>query len=171
VSEESDPEIIRTIPLVIRSLLDRKALSPRPENVIIERVDRESIYPCGRYGPDGLDLSQLEWAAKEGHFWFCGPIQTIRIILDKGSMQGDLELGADRMRFITSLCTLNYRDFDSVVEKLKGIAQKLGLELSFESIREYHIKLTVESVTSLSVDSVNDFVDKLHALHQSTDKI
>jgi hypothetical protein len=165
----SDPDTIRTILLIIRSLLDRKAFSPRPENVVIERVDREPIYPCGRYGPDGLDLSQLEWAGKEGHFWFSGPIQIVRIILDKGSMQGDLELGIDRIRFITSLCPLNYRDFDSVVEKLKEVAQQLELELGFESIGHDSIKLTAESEASLSVGSVNDFVDRLHVLHQSTD--
>jgi hypothetical protein len=165
----SEPDSIRTIVLIIRSLLRRKVFSPRPENVVFERADGEPVLPCGRNGPEGLDLSQLEWAAKEGHFWFSGPVQTIKIAFDKGSMQGDLELEPDRMRFLTRMNALNYRDFDSVAKRLKEVAKQLELDLGFESIGGYDKKLAVESVTSLSVHNVDGFVDRLRVLYQSTD--
>jgi len=60
--ENFKPDLIL---LIIRSLLRKGIFSPYPENVIIERVGRESISPCSRYGPEGLDLSQLEWAVKK----------------------------------------------------------------------------------------------------------
>ena len=166
----SDPETIKAILLIVRSLLRRRIFSPRPENIVIGRFDEPPIYPCGRYGPEGLDLSQLEWAAREGRFWFSGPIRVIKIILDRGSMQGDLELGAERMEFITSLCTLNYRDFEGVIDRLRQVAKQLELELGFEPIGSHNIKLVVESYVPLSVKTVNNFIDKLHVLHQSTDE-
>lgn len=128
-SEIGSPE---TVYLVIRSLLQKDILSLHPENVLIERVRYNDIYPCGRaYSPEGLDLSQLERAAKEGRFWFAGPVKAIKIIMDKGSIQGDLRLEVNRMLFTTSLNTLNYRDFDSMVSKLREVAQQLGIELNF----------------------------------------
>jgi hypothetical protein len=34
------------------------------------------VAPCGKsYSLERLDLSQLEWAAKVGHFWFLGPVK------------------------------------------------------------------------------------------------
>jgi len=165
-----EPGLIKTILLIIRSLLRKGVFSPRPENVMIERVGYDPIYPCGRsYGPEGLDLSQLEWAAKEGHFWFSGPIKAIKIVIDKGSMQGDLELGIDRMVFITSLSTLNYRNFEAVANRLEETARQLKLKIDFQPIGSYNIKLVVSSETSLSVNTVNEFINKLHILHQSTD--
>jgi hypothetical protein len=129
----SKPELAKIVYLVIRSLLQKGLLSPGPENVIIERAGIKDIYPCGRsYGPEGLDLSQLEWAAKEGRFWFIGPVKAIKIIMDKGSIQGDLRLEAERMLFTTSLNTLNYHDFETVVNKLREVAQQLGVELDFQ---------------------------------------
>jgi len=157
--------------LVIRSLLKKGIFSHKPENVLIERVGREPIYPCRRisYGYEGLDLSQLEWAAKEGHLWFSGPIKAIKIIMDKGSMQGDLQLGINKMVFITSLNILNYENFDNVVKGLKKVAQQTDLELDFRTIGTYNVKLEVSSKKPLSIDNVNEFIDKLYILYQSTD--
>ena len=166
MSEEfTDPEIIKTLPQIIHSLLLKKVFSPLPENVIIERIDREPIYPCGRYGPEGLDLDQLEWAANEGHFWFSGPIRAIKIIFDKDPMQGDLLLEIDKITFITSLNTLNYQNFEAVIRRIKDAALQLGLTLDFQGITNYDVKLTVSSTTFLSVDNVNDFVNKLQSIH------
>lgn len=166
----SETNLVKKVYLVIRSLLQKGVFSPRPENVSIERVGNEPIYPCGRsYGPEGLDLSQLEGAAKKGHFWFSGPIKAIKITIDKGSMQGDIRLRIDKMVFITSLNTLNYQNFETVVKRLKEVAQQVGLELNFQPIGSYDVKLVVSSETFLSVNNVNEFVNKLHILHQSTD--
>jgi len=168
----TEEKLAKTIYDVIRSLLQRDIFSPKPENVIIERVGYKPIYPCGRsYGPEGLDLSQLEWAAKEGHFWFSGPIEAIKIIMDKGSMQGDLQIGIDKMVFTTSLNTLNYNNFENVVKKLKEVAQRLELELDFQTIGNYNVKLDVLCRKFLSVKNVNEFIDKLYKLYQSTDRL
>lgn len=53
--------------------------------------------------------------------------------------------------------------------RLKDAALQLGLTLNFQGITNYDVKLTASSATFLSVDNVNDFVNKLHILHQSTD--
>jgi len=170
LSEEFfEPNITKNVLLIVRSLLQKGVFSPCRENVAIERVGRNPIYPCGSYGPEGLDLSQLEWAAKEGHFWFSGPIKAIKIIMDKGSMQGDLQLEIDKMIFITSLNTLNYQNFETVVKRLKEVAQQMELELHFQTIGTYNVKLEVPSKKSFSVDNVNEFIDKLYILYQSTD--
>lgn len=167
-----ETNLTKKVYLVIRSLLQKDVFSPRPENVSIERVGNKPIYPCGRfYGREGLDLSQLEWATKKGHFWFGGSIKAIKIVIDKGSIQGDLELGIDKMVFITSLNTLNYKNLEVVVNRLREVAQQLKLELDFQPIGNYSIKLVVSSETSLSVNNVNNFIDKLHILHQSTDRL
>lgn len=104
----------KTVHMVVRSLLEKGVFSPHPEKVVIERVGNPDVYPCGRRGSEGLDLSQLEWAAKEGRFWFSGPIKAMKIITDKGSVQGELRLEVDRMVFATSLNTLNYHYFKAV---------------------------------------------------------
>jgi len=69
------------------------------------------------------------------------------------------------------LNTLNYQNFEAVVEKLGEVAQPLRLELDFQPIKSYNVKLVVSSETALSVNNVNDFIDKLHILHQSTDRL
>lgn len=169
----SDLDLTRTIYLVIQSLLKRDIFSHNPENVFIERVGEKPIYPCGRvaHGYEGLDLSQLEWAAKEGHFWFSGPIKSLRIVMDKGPIQGDLELEPNKMFFITSLNRLNYKNFEAVVERLKQSAQDLKFELDFQSIRINVVKLVVTFKMPLSVKNVDDFVTKLHVLYQSTNRL
>lgn len=169
----SETNLVKTVYWIIRSLLKRGVFSPRPENVVIERVGNREIYPCRRaYGPHGLDLSQLEWAAKEGRFWFDGPVKAIKIIIDKGPVQGDLQLGVNKIVFTTSLNTLNYNNFETVANRLKEVARQLGLELEFrQSTGRYNVTLIVSSETFLSVDNVNDFVEKLHILHQSTDRL
>jgi hypothetical protein len=167
----SDPQSIKNVLLTVRSLLNKRLFSPIPENVVIERVGKEPIYPCGRGGPEGLDLNQLEWAAREGRFWFSGPIRVVKIIFDKGSMQGDLEIALEKLKFVTSLSTLNYRNFDRVAERLTREARQLNLELDFEPLPNYLIKLEIKNYVSFSANTVNDFVDKLNILYQSTDEL
>jgi len=169
----SEPELAKTIYLIVQNILKKGIFSSNPENISIERVSNRDVFPCARsYGPEGLDLSQLELAAKEGHFWFSGSVKAIKIIVDKGSVQGDLRLETDKMLFITSLNTLNYPDFETVARKLRKSAQRLGLKLYFQQHPEarYNIILTVEAERALSVKNVNDFIEQLHALKRSGER-
>jgi len=170
VMGNSESNLARTVYLIIKSIFQKGVFSPRPENVSIERVGRKPIYPCKRpVGSEELNLDQLEWAAKEGCLWFSGPIESIKIIFDKGSVQGDLQLGTDRMLFTTSLTTLNYENFDAVAKRLREVAKELELELTFQSIGSYEVKLVFLSEKPLSVDNVNEFIDKLHILRQKSE--
>jgi hypothetical protein len=171
--EPSKPWIPETIYLVIKSLLEKGILPHNPESVIIERVGRDSIYPCGiSYGPEGLDLGQLERAASEGKFWFLGPIKAVRLIIKTDSIEGDLQLEINKMIFTSSLNTLNYYNFETVANKLKKVSQELGLELIFKQINgSYNVNLTISYEMPISINNINEFIKKIILLHQSTDDL
>ena len=81
---KSEPEATKFVYDKVKTLSDKKRLSHDPLDVEIEREHREPIHPCGRsYGPDALDLSQLKWAADNGHFWFLGPFKGLRVKMAK----------------------------------------------------------------------------------------
>jgi hypothetical protein len=168
--DSSEPNLTKTVYRVISSLLKEGVFSPQPENVAIERADGGDIYPCTRsYGAGGLDLSQLEWAAKEGRFWFSGPVTAIKITMDRGLIQGDLRLEMDRMSFATSLNTLDYRNFEAAARKMKAAAQQNGLELSFQRSSPYNVNLLVSFGKPLSVDNASEFIAKICALHENAE--
>jgi hypothetical protein len=165
----SESNLTKTVYTVIWSLLQQGVFSPQPENVAIERAAGNDIYPCRRsYGAEGLDMSQLEWAAKEGRFWFNGPIRAIKIIMDKGLIQGDLRLEIDRMSFTASLNTLNYRNFEAAARKLKAVALQNELELSFQQSSPYSVTLLVLSEKPLSTVNAKEFIEKIRILHEAT---
>ncbi len=169
-TDSSEPNLTKTVYLVIWSLQNQGVFSPQPENVMIERAGGNDINPCRRsYSAEGLDLSQLEWAAKEGRFWFNGPIKAIKIIKDKGLIQGDLRLEVDRMSFTASLNTLNYRNFEAAARKLKAVALQNELELSFQQSSPHSTILLVLSEKPLSVFNATEFIKKIHLLHKSAD--
>jgi len=166
--ESSEPSLTKTVYLVIWSLQNQGVFSPQPENVMIERAAGPDIYPCRRsYGAEGLDLSQLEWAAKEGRFWFNGPIRAIKIIMDKGSIQGDLRLEIDKMSFATSLSASDYHNFEAAITRLKAEAQSYGLRLSYKRPNPYNMILVVSCEKPLSVANATDFIKEIHILHKS----
>lgn len=168
--DSSEPNLTKTVYTVIWSLLQQGVFSPQPENVIIERVGGTDIFPCRRsYGAEGLDLSQLEWAANEGRFWFNGPFKAIKIIKDKGLIQGDLRLELDRMSFSASLNASDYRNFEAAITRLNAEAQSHGLSLSYKRPNPYNIILVVSSEETLSVVNVTEFIKKIHLLHESAD--
>jgi len=168
--DSSEPDLARTVYTVIGSLLQQGVFSPQPENVVIERAVGNDIYPCRMScGAEGLDLSQLEWAANEGRFWFNGPIRAIKITMDKGSVQGDLRLEIDRMSFTTSLNTLNYRNFEAAARKLKAVALQNDLKLTFQRTSPQSMALLVLSEKPLSVVNATEFIQKIHTLHESAD--
>jgi hypothetical protein len=168
--DSSESKLTKTVYTVIWSLLQQGVFSPQPENVIIEGASGNDIYPCKKsYGAEGLDLSQLEWAAKEGRFWFKSPVRAIKIIMDKGLIQGDLRLETDRMSFTTSLNTLNYRNFEAAIRKLKAVALQNELELSFQRSSPHSMILLVLSEKPLSVFNATEFIKKIRTLHESAD--
>ena len=168
--DSSEPNLTKTVYLVIWSLQNQGVFSPQLENVMIERAGGNDIYPCRRScGAEGLDLSQLEWAAKEGRFWFNGPFRAIKIIMDKGLIQGDLRLEIDQMSFTASLNTLNYRNFEAAARKLKAAALQNELALSFQRSPPHSMILLVLSEKPLSVVNATEFIKKIQILHESAD--
>lgn len=89
MSEEFEyPEQTRAVYNIVRFLVDKKALGEDPSKVEMMRQDRRSVMPCGR-GFGELDLEQLEWARKEGRWWFIGPVTELKLGLkDKAMITG-----------------------------------------------------------------------------------
>lgn len=118
-------------------------------------------------------MSQLEWAAKIGHFWFLGSVKAIKIIVDKGQVQGDLRLEAEKMIFITSFNIFNYNNLDQVIKKLRQTGQQFDLKIEFQqnAMMPYQLILTITSQKVLSTDNVNEFLRQIHILHQSTEAL
>lgn len=170
-SSDLNPEVVYS---VISYLCRKGILSPNPENVSLEREGHPDVAPCGKsYGPERLDLSQLEWAAKVGHFWFAGPVKAIKIIVDKGRVQGDLRLEAEKVMFTTSLNVFNYKNLDQVVKKLRQTARQFSLKIEFQqnAMMPYQLTLTISSQKILSTDNVNEFLGQIRRLHQSTEAL
>ena len=69
----------RLVHIIVSGLLEREALSDNPRTVEMTREGYTSIFPCGSFGGPKLDLSQLEWALKEGKWWFLGPIKQLKV--------------------------------------------------------------------------------------------
>lgn len=68
----------RAVHIIISSLLEKEALSTDPLTVEMKRKGYKSVFPCGRGYPK-LNLNQLDWALKEGKWWFNGPIKQLKI--------------------------------------------------------------------------------------------
>jgi len=102
---------------ILRNLMDHDLLSSDPYTVAIERGERQPIYPCGRGFPGGpISIDQLEWANKEGMFWFLGQIKILWIELDKNKKQG--------------------KNISAITKLLKKIAEDAGFSLRFERYKE-----------------------------------
>jgi len=168
-SLDLNPEVVYS---VISDLCRKGVFSLNPENVSLEREGHPDVAPCGKsYGPERLDLSQLEWAAKVGHFWFLGPVKAIKIVVDKGRVQGDLRLEAEKMMFTTSFNVFNYNNLDQVIKKLRQTARQFSLKIEFQqnAMMPYQLILTISSQKVLSTDNVNEFLKQIHILHQSAE--
>ncbi len=65
------PELVTTILSIVKMLLGKRLVSDDPRSIEIVRVGRPSVFPCRKsQRPDKLDISQLEWAAEKGEFFF-----------------------------------------------------------------------------------------------------
>ena len=86
-------EQFEAIQYVLQYLINKEALSSDPATVEMKREGYPSIYPC-RHGGQKLDISQIDWALKEGKWWFTGPIKQLRIseIKQENLSQADFTL-------------------------------------------------------------------------------
>lgn len=89
---------VRALYIIMHALDSKGILSDDPYSVCIEREGRKSVYPCGR-GYPGLNLNQVDGAAKNGKFWFSDGIKTLWLEVDKErSKDFNLELEAWKVR-------------------------------------------------------------------------
>lgn len=156
----SESELTSEIYHIIQNLVQEGRISGNPENVRIERVNREVIRPCRRSShPNSLNLEQLEWAANNGHFWFLGPIKSLKVILNRGKVQETLVSELNRISFITILNELNYEDFTQVKSSLVKSAANLGFRVQFSQPSDSHnVKVSISAEKNLSERHVKDFL-------------
>ncbi len=159
----SEAELAGEIYHIVSTLIKQGRISGNPENVRIERVNREAILPCRRSkDPNTLNLEQLEWAANNGHFWFLGPIKSLKVILGRGRVQETLVSELDRISFITVLNELNYEDFIKVKSDLIKTANDLGFRVEFSQPHDSHnVKATISAEKPISEQNVTDFLSMI----------
>lgn len=99
---------IKTVHMILKFLLDKEVLSNDASTVEMTRNGYPSVYPC-RWGAN-LDISQIEWALKNGSWWFIGPIRQLKIRVAKGKRkkisQSDIDLlkhAAKKAKFSLSI--------------------------------------------------------------------
>ncbi len=162
----SEPQLARIIYEIVKMLCDKNLVSGDPLKIQIQRTDREPIHPCGRsHGPDVLNMSQLAWAAEQGHFWFLGSIKSLDVVLDKGSTQGYLEGTPKRTTLTTSVNRLNFEDWEKTARHMKKTSEQLGLQIYFEELPGSHsVVLKVSVPLLLSAQNVSVFLEKVGKL-------
>ncbi len=156
----SEAEMASEIYHIISNLIKEGRISGNPENVRIERVNREAILPCRRSKePNSLNLAQLEWAANKGHFWFLSPIKSLKVTLDKGKVKETLISELNRISFIIVLNELNYEDFIQVKNGLVKSASDLGFRVGFsQPLGSHNVKVTISAEKTMSEQNVKDFL-------------
>jgi len=154
------PELVTTTLSIVKMILGKRLVSDNPNSIEIVRVGRPPVFPCRKsQRPDKLDISQLEWAAEKGEFWFFGPIKSLNVLLDRGIVQGTLVSELDRISFITTLNELNYEDFIEVKSNLVKTANDLGFSVEFEQSHcSHNVKVTISAEKPMSTQNVKDFL-------------
>ena len=162
----SEAKLARVYYAIVRTLWEKRLISRDPLSIRIERSDRNPIPPCARsYGPDPVDMSQLEWAAQNGRFWFAGLVKSLNIIIDKGPRQGRLELEPNKMKFMTWLNILNLENTEIVVKRIKESSGQFGVLCHFDQPRNsYNLVLTLYMEKTLSQQNVNEFLKKIQEI-------
>jgi len=159
----TDSELAKIILQVVGMLCDKKLVSHDPTSVQIKRQGRGRIYPCRRSsGRDVLDLSQLRWADEKGQFWFMGPIKSLVAVIDKNPIRGQLELGPNKMTFVTQVNTLNFDDFEAAMQRKIELSEQLGLQAHFaQAGHSYNVNLSLFFKRHLSLLNVNEFLERI----------
>ncbi len=142
---------------IVKMLCEKRLLSRDPNKLTINRVDREPKHPCAKsYGPDILDLSQLEWAYTEGKFWFSGPINSLEATIDSGRIKGQLIMETNVITHITYL-GLGPLNRTSMEES----AKQFGMQVYFDGdVISRNIRLIVTAHQKLSIESASEFLDR-----------
>lgn len=156
----SESELANNIYRVTRYLIKSGRVSGNPENIAIERINRDAKYPCGRSADtNSLDLGQMEWAADKGRFWFSGPIKSLNVNLDRGPIKGTLISEHGRITFTTIINTLNYDDFLQVRDKMVETSKQSGFHIYFEQPdNSYNVEITISAKKALSERDIADFL-------------
>jgi len=164
------PELVTTTLSIVKMILGKRLVPDNPRSIEIVRVGRPSVFPCRKsQRPGKLDISQLEWAAEKGEFFFLGPIKSLNVSLNI-TMNGQLELEVNNvLTFNTRLNALNFEDFNSIAGKIKKTASELGIETHFEGDPGQYqdIKLSLFTKKSLSESNVRDFIDTVQKIISS----
>lgn len=169
LSSRSEAELTREIYHIVDNLVKEGRISGNPENVRIERKNRMAILPCRRSkDPNSLNLKQLEWAANNGHFWFHGPIKSLKVMLGGSKFQEMLVSELDRISFITVLNELNYKDFIKLKSDLVNTANGLGFHVEFSQADSSHnIEVKISTRHPLSAQTVKDFLSGIEKVLQT----
>lgn len=86
-------------------------------------------------------------------------------------IEGELRLEIERMMFTTSFSILNYENFEAVVQRLREVSKQLRLGIEFKQPSgTNNVILTISLEKPLSEFNLNDFLEKIHILHHSTEQ-
>jgi len=95
----AESEQIKAVHAILDFLLEKQVLSNDPLTVELSREGNPPVFPCGRivqakaYTQNALNMDQINWALKEGKWWFIGPIQRLKItkVKRKNLTESDIE--------------------------------------------------------------------------------
>jgi hypothetical protein len=156
----SEVEMTKEIHSIVKILMDQGWLSGDPHDIVIERVGRVPVRPCRRSEkPKVLNLEQLEWAKREKHFWFSGPVKSLKIKLANGTVRKTYMQELDGISFETVVNELNYDDFRETIRRLKSIAGGFGLKIDILPGKRHHeTKVEISSEKPMSEPNINEFL-------------
>jgi sporulation protein YlmC with PRC-barrel domain len=154
---------------IVNTLVKEGRVLGNPEDIRIERVNREPVLPCRR-GKDTntLNLEQLEWAAKKGEFWFLGPIKSLKINLGKGKVQETLVSELDRLILVTTINGLNYEDLQKIKDEIIKLATESGFQVKFSQPDKTHnIKVSISTQKPMTEGNVKEFLKGIEKVRKA----
>ena len=157
---------VKEIYQIVRNLPQQGRISGNPENIQIQRLRREAIRPCGKSSrPVPLKLNQLEWATRKGHFWFNGPVKSLKVNLDRGPVKGCLVSEPNRETITTILNELNFKDFVTETQRLVETSTQFGYQVRFDQPDISHnVKVSISAPMQLSEQNVNEFIESIEKI-------
>jgi hypothetical protein len=169
IQSPSEADLASEIYNIVNNLVKDGRISGNPEDIRIERVNREAVLPC-RKGKDAnsLNLEQLEWASEKGKFWFLGPIKSLKVNLGKGKVQETLVSELDRMLFITIINEINYEDLQKTKDEIIRLAAESGFQVNFSQPDSTHnVKVKISTQRSMTDGNVNEFLKGIEKIRKA----
>jgi len=162
----SEPTWVKEIYQIVRNLLQQGRISGNHDNIQIQRLRREAIRPCGKSSPPiPLKLNQLEWATRKGHFWFNGPVKSLKLNLDRGSIKGSLVSEPNKETFTTILNEFNFKDFVTEKQRLVVTSTQIGYQVRFDQPDISHnVGVSISTPMPLSEQNVNEFLERIEGI-------